>query len=255
MELVFKLGFLVGLMNSFLLLMVTRETLYPFTFDDDVRQEKFLTTSRRERETSLRTHNNNIPQESLAVGAAAMTTTTKALISSSTTLSSGNRATDDACVSTLNQTAIPAAERGFMLFTAPPNLVSGRIPDAMQSWRDVLQGKGTYVVITNDPPTRRLCQENGIATLCVENSDENLPLLDKMYERMGKSQPNGIIAFVNSDIYAEDVHQLHDFLARLQNTSLEVHRPMVPGHRKNKSFLVCSCQSHRRGCAGRTGTA
>jgi Nucleotide-diphospho-sugar transferase len=196
MELVFKLGTLVGLMNSFLLFTVTLESFY-FTRFLDLR-EFFLTSSERSH-----FHNKLVTEAP----------NSRAIV-------------NGACVTTLNRDAIPPTELGFMLFSAPPKFTSSSLPESMKTWRDALKGKGTYVVITNDPQTRRVCKENHIATLCVEHSDEDLPLLDKMYERMGKSQPEGIIAYVNSDIYPEDVSQLYDFLSSLQNTALEVHQPI-----------------------------
>ena len=130
---------------------------------------------------------------------------------------------EEICVTTFNRELIPPAERGLMLFVAPPKLDS--LPDSMKSWRDALKGRGTYVIMTNDPQTRRVCRDNDIPTICVEHSDEGLPLLDKMFERMEKSQPNGIIGYVNSDIYVEEFGPLYDFLNSLENKQLEVNRP------------------------------
>jgi hypothetical protein len=42
---------------------------------------------------------------------------------------------------------------------------------------------------------------------------------------MEKSQPDGILAFVNSDIHVEDISQLHDFLASLEKNPLEAYKP------------------------------
>jgi hypothetical protein len=175
----------------------------------------FLEPSIEKRETSL-TSNVLMTQQNLSV-------TPQALEIKSMPNTHFSR-DKDICVTTLNRDEIPPAERGFMLFSAPPVLEN--LPDTMKSWQEALRGKGTYVVITNDYQTRRVCQEHRIPTLCVEHSDEGLPLMDKMYERMNKSQPDGILAYVNSDIHADDISQLHNFLDSLEKNPLTVYKPI-----------------------------
>ena len=131
------------------------------------------------------------------------------------------RGNDDACHTTLNRTALPAGERGFLLFCAPPPLTS-TLPSSMQSWKDALQGKGTLVVLTQDSQTRQVCAQHNIPVVCTEHSDEGLPLLNRMLQRMHQSHhPNsGIVAYVNSDISIHDnpttdISRFVDFLQSL----------------------------------------
>ena len=95
----------------------------------------------------------------------------------------------------------------------------------MKSWHQAIKGRGKYIVITNDPQTRRVCREHNIPTMCVEHSDQGLPMLDKMFERMQKSQSKGIIAYANSDITVRDFGPMYDFLNRLEDTELEIMQP------------------------------
>lgn len=130
------------------------------------------------------------------------------------------RENDDVCVTTLDREYLSEEERGLLLYSAPPPLTE--FPNTLKSWNDALKGMGKLVIVTNDPGTRRLCRELDIPTLCVEHTDEGLPRLDKMFERMQKSQPNGIVAYVNSDLTIEDFKPMYDFLQRLQSNPLEL---------------------------------
>jgi len=127
---------------------------------------------------------------------------------------------EDVCVTTLDRENLPDSERGLLVYSAPPPLKE--FPSTLKSWNDALKGMGKFVIVTNDPGTRRLCRELDIPTVCVEHTDEGLPRLDKMFERMHKSQPNGIVGYVNSDLTIEDFKPMYDFLQGLQSNPLEL---------------------------------
>lgn len=126
----------------------------------------------------------------------------------------------EVCVTTLDRSRLPENERGLLLFSAPAPLTE--FPSSLQSWDDALRGKGRLVIITNDPLTRKICAENEVPTVCVEHTDEGLPRLDKMFERMHNSQPQGIVAYVNSDLTVENFDPMYDFLQEMQDNPLEL---------------------------------
>ena len=129
---------------------------------------------------------------------------------------------EDICVTSFDLKSIPKEERGILVFSAPPPLKE--FPSTLQSWNDALQGMGTLVIFTNDPGTRKLCRHLEIPTMCVEHTDEGLPRLDKMFERMHNSQPEGIVGYVNSDLTIEDFKPMNDLLQHLQSNELELRR-------------------------------
>lgn len=128
-----------------------------------------------------------------------------------------------ACITSFDRSRIAEEERGFLVFTAPAPFSKSdetntiQLPAAMQSWNEALKGRGRYVVITNDPLTRSICQLHNIPTVCVDHVDEGVPRLDVMFKAMQNLQTNGIVAYVNSDIHVEDITDMVDFLKGSHN--------------------------------------
>ena len=131
---------------------------------------------------------------------------------------------DDVCKTTFNRDALPEEEKKLLVFSAPPPLNS--LPASMKSWDSALRGRGRLVVFANDRETRRVCKENKIPLVCIENVDEGLPRVDKMFERMHDLQPEGVVGFVNSDITVQNFDPMIEYIDTLKGVQIKQVRPV-----------------------------
>ena len=149
---------------------------------------------------------------------------------------------NEICITTLDRSKLSQQEQGLLLFSAPPPF--HEFPQTLKSWDNAVRGYGRLVIFTNDPETRRVCAENDVPTMCVEHTDEGLPRLDKMFERMQDSQPHGIVAYMNSDLLIYNFDTMHEFLQDLQKNPLEqrittkIYEPFVDTGSFNPCWFV-----------------
>ena len=131
---------------------------------------------------------------------------------------------DDVCKTTFNRDALPEEEKKLLVFSAPPPLNS--LPASMKSWDSALRGRGRLVVFANDRETRRVCKENKIPLVCIENVDEGLPRFDKMFERMHDLQTEGVVGYVNSDITVQNFDPMIEYIDTLKGVQMKQVRPV-----------------------------
>mmetsp|Transcript_17686 Transcript_17686/g.21109 ORF Transcript_17686/g.21109 Transcript_17686/m.21109 type:complete len:791 (-) Transcript_17686:271-2643(-) len=130
------------------------------------------------------------------------------------------------CVSTFNMEEIPESDRELLLFAAPKSFDA--IPKNIEAWLHSLEGRGHLILFSNDLNTLEACGRRGISVMCVEHTYDGFPRFDAMMRKMEQVQPNGIVAFANTDLEFSDssMSSLSDSLKWLSTQTLDV---MIPG--------------------------
>jgi hypothetical protein len=67
-------------------------------------------------------------------------------------------------------------------------------------WNSYIRGIGHLIIFSNDFQTHEASALKGISTLCIEHSLDGFPRFDLMMANMEQMQPDGVVAFVNSDL-------------------------------------------------------
>ena len=94
--------------------------------------------------------------------------------------------------------SITEEERKFLLFVAPKSF--DEVPSNLEMWNSYLRGTGHLIVFSNDFQTHKASALKGISTLCIEHSLDGFPRFDLMMAKMEQMQPDGVVAFVNTDL-------------------------------------------------------
>lgn len=102
------------------------------------------------------------------------------------------------CSTTFDMKKIAENERGFLLFVAPKSF--DEVPINLKKWKLYIEGIGHLIILSNDSQTRRASALMGISTLCIEHSLDGFPRFDLMMAKMEHMQPDGVVAFANSDL-------------------------------------------------------
>mmetsp|Transcript_39060 Transcript_39060/g.70348 ORF Transcript_39060/g.70348 Transcript_39060/m.70348 type:complete len:249 (+) Transcript_39060:86-832(+) len=105
------------------------------------------------------------------------------------------------CTSTFDISKVPDEGRGFLLFLAPKPF--DEVPYNLSLWSSFLEGIGHLIIFSNDAQTRSAAANRGISTICVEHTLDGFPRFDSMMAKMDHAQPDGIVAFANSDLEIE----------------------------------------------------